>query len=202
MGLVAGRSEPGRARAPWLDAELGPHQVERLSRLLSAAVLAVVVGLIPWTVFLGLTLPSRYKAQHWALAWVGFDMVLILLLAYTAWALWQRRQVLVASAIVLATMLLCDAWFDVTTSFGTRGELVTILTAVFAEIPAAIFFILLARRIMRRTFEAFAALDVSPESVTSARGRVRDVPLLPLAFHRAPPSEQARGSSESEEASR
>lgn len=43
----------------------------------AAAFLAVLgVGLLPWTLWLGLSLPSRKLTEHWDLAWVGFDLVL------------------------------------------------------------------------------------------------------------------------------
>jgi hypothetical protein len=87
-----------------------------LSRWFSAGIVALLLGLIPWTAFLAVTLHGRFEARHWDVAWVGFDAVLIAVFAYTAWAAWFRRQILVATALVAATLLLCDAWFDVTMS--------------------------------------------------------------------------------------
>src|ERR1700680_2211487 len=37
-------------------------------------------GLVPWTVFLGLSLPGKYDAGHWGLLWTGFDGVLLAVL--------------------------------------------------------------------------------------------------------------------------
>jgi hypothetical protein len=90
-----------------------------LSRWVSAGIVALLLGLIPWTAFLAVTLHGRFEARHWDIAWVGFDAVLIVVFAYTAWAAWFRRQILVAAALVAATLLVCDAWFDVTMSLGT-----------------------------------------------------------------------------------
>jgi len=134
------------------------HQIAGLHRWVSSVMIAVVVGLIPWTGYLAWSLPGHFRAHDWSLAWVGFDTVLIVVLAYVAWAAWFRRQILAPAAIVAATMLLCDAWFDVNTSFGTRGELLTIVTAVFGNLPLAIFLIFLARRIMMRSAAVIAAL--------------------------------------------
>lgn len=144
------------------------------SRLLAGALLLVVVGLIPWTGYLAVTLPGQFRAHNWAIAWVGFDAALVVVLASTAWTAWRRRQILAPTAVVAATMLLCDAWFDVTTSFGTRDEAVTLLTALACNLPVAVFFIVLARRILLRTAAEVAAL----EGRAGRPRRVRDVPLL------------------------
>ena len=47
------------------------------------AVLAL--GLIPWIVFLALTLPPQYDATHWQLLWVGYDVAEVSVLAFAAW---------------------------------------------------------------------------------------------------------------------
>jgi hypothetical protein len=127
------------------------------SRLLAGTIVAAVLGLVVWTVFLAKTLPAVHSARHWDAAWVGFDVALIATLAATAWAAWFRRQILVAAALVSGTLLVCDAWFDVVTSFGTRDQTVTIATALLAELPIAGFLFWLARTIMVRTVAAFRA---------------------------------------------
>jgi hypothetical protein len=144
------------------------------NRLLAGVLLLVVVGLIPWTGYLAVSLPGQFRARNWAVAWVGFDAALVAVLAYTAWTAWWRRQVLAPTAVVVATMLLCDAWFDVTTSFGTRDETVALLTAVVCNLPVALFFLVIARRILLRTAGEVAALEGRP----GRPRRVRDVPLL------------------------
>jgi hypothetical protein len=47
---------------------------------------AVAVALVPWTLWLTLTLPREHLTHHWRLAWVGFDIVLAVVLAVTAYA--------------------------------------------------------------------------------------------------------------------
>ncbi len=122
-----------------------------LNRLLSTIMIVAVVIMVPWTIFLAVTLPTHFRAHDWSVAWVGFDSVLMAVLLATAWAAWYRRQILAMMSVVAATMLLCDAWFDITTSFGTSGEPLTIVTALIGNIPLAVFFFWLARRIMVRT---------------------------------------------------
>ncbi len=134
-----------------------------IHRWLSSVMIVGVLAMIPWTVFLSFNLPVRFNAHDWNVAWVGFDSALIVILAATAWAAWFRRQILAATSIVAATMLLCDAWFDINTSIGTKNQFLSILTALIGNIPMAVFFILLARHIMLRTAAVLAvALNTGP----------------------------------------
>ena len=129
----------------------------QLHRWLSGAMMLGVLAMIPWTIYLSLSLPVRFRAENWNVAWVGFDGALIAVLAVTAWAAWFRRQILAAASIVAANLLLCDAWFDVNTSFGTKDQFVSLLAALAANVPMAIIFILLARHIMLKTAAVLAA---------------------------------------------
>ncbi len=128
-----------------------------INRLFSTFVGLVVIGLIPWEIYLGHSLPPRFDVHDWGVLWIGFDAVLIVVLAYTAWAFWFRRQILVSTAIVAGTLLMCDAWFDVVTSIGSPGAWVSLVTAVFGEIPLALFFFWVAYRLLARTVAAFHA---------------------------------------------
>jgi hypothetical protein len=97
----------------------------------------VALFLIPWTLYLTFTLPSRHVTDHYDLAWVVFDIALAVAFAATAWAAVRRVRWLVPLAAVTGTMLLCDAWFDVVTSH-TGGEIAeAALEAVFGELPLA-----------------------------------------------------------------
>jgi len=127
---------------------LSPHA--RLATL----ILIVAAGLAPWTIFLGLTLPPKYNAGHWNVLWTGFDVALVCVLGYAAWAAWFRRQILATTAIVAGTLLLCDAWFDIVTSIGHRDQWLTLLTGFGGELPLAVFFFWLYRRIVLSTLAA------------------------------------------------
>ena len=133
--------------------------------------------LVPWTIFLGLTLPPKYNAGHWNLLWTGFDIGLLCVLGYAAWAAWFRRQILAATAIVAGTLLLCDAWFDIITSIGHRDQWLTLLTGLGGELPLAVFFFWLYRRIVLNTLAAFHQLlgDGPPPR------RLRDARILRLS---------------------
>jgi hypothetical protein len=109
------------------------------------------VALAVWIGVLAVTLPRYYRAGGWRGAWVGFDVAELAAFAATAWAAWRGRQALIMCLTVLATLLLCDAWFDVTLNLRTSGFLVSLLSALVIEIPLAVIAILGARRLLRLT---------------------------------------------------
>jgi hypothetical protein len=97
----------------------------------------VAVGLVPWTLYLTFSLPSRHLTFHYDLAWVGFDIGLAASFAATAWATVRGSQWLVPLAAVTGTMLLCDAWFDVVTAQPGTELWEAVVEAVLAELPLA-----------------------------------------------------------------
>jgi hypothetical protein len=122
-------------------------QVRR--RVIETLVMACV-ALGAWIIVLGLTLPKRYHAAHWNLAWIGFDVALLIALAATAWAAWRRRAVIVLLATVTTTLLCADAWFDITTA-RSADLWVSVAQAVFIEIPFAAFLMYVAIRVINFT---------------------------------------------------
>jgi hypothetical protein len=61
--------------------------------------------------------------------------------------------------IVTATLLCCDAWFDLTLDWGTSDFWFSLLSAVVAELPLAILLALGARRLLRLTIATEMALE-------------------------------------------
>jgi hypothetical protein len=122
----------------------------RRRRIIDVLVITCL-GLIPWIVLLGVTLPRRYVADHWAVAWVGFDVALLCALALTAWAAWRRRQIVIVAALVTGTMLVVDAWFDIVTDSTTGDLIISVITAAFGELPLAALAFLGAFRLIRLT---------------------------------------------------
>lgn len=119
-----------------------------LRRLVLVAVAGSAVVLVPWIVYLGATLEGTHRTEHWNLAWVGFDIVLFLALATTALCAWRGRQAVVPLAIVSATLLVVDAWFDVVLDWGTPDATWSVLSAVLAELPLAALLVLGANRVI------------------------------------------------------
>jgi len=106
-----------------------------------------VVVLVPWTGYLFGTLPPDYKANHWAIAWGGFDVGLSLALASTAVLLVRRSPFAEVTATVTGTLLVCDAWFDVLTARGTAAVVQSIVEGVLVELPLAVLCFWIARNL-------------------------------------------------------
>jgi hypothetical protein len=135
--------------------------------LISGAVLEVL-----WTVYLGWRLPYKHTAYHWDVAWVGLDVAEISMLLGAAWAAWRRRALLILFAIASATLLILDAWFDVTTS-GKSGFNESLTLAVLVEVPSAIALLWVARR------AAHALLTTEINMGHLAEKPLREIPLTP-----------------------
>jgi hypothetical protein len=138
---------------------LDDPKARRRRKLALTVAIGCCIFLAGWIVVLAVTLPDRYSSGGWRGAWVGFDVVLLLAFASVAWAAWRGKQLLIACLIVTATLLCCDAWFDLTLDWGTSGIYFSLLSAVFAELPLAILMILGARRLLRLTIATEMALE-------------------------------------------
>jgi hypothetical protein len=146
-----------------IDRPVSPGRpvTQRHRTIILAAIIACCVGLAIWIGVLAVTLPRYYRAGDWRGAWVGFDLALLVTFAVTAWAAWRRRQVLIICLVVLATLLCCDAWFDVTLNLRTSGFMLSVLSALFIELPLAAMAIVGARRLVRLTI-GMVVLDGDP----------------------------------------
>ncbi len=126
------------------------------------------LGLIPWTIGLAVTLPRSYLVGNWPLAWTGFDIVLLACLGTTAWALWRQRQVAVAASMVTSVLLLCDAWFDIVTVHSGRCLVLSLITALFAEVPIALLLGVVSVRLLRANAGAVIGIGADPPSLWRA----------------------------------
>jgi len=149
-----------RLARPTADVLPPGFDVRRVRRHRLLLMSAGAAALVPWTVYLGLSLPNRYVARHWTLTWVGFDVILTLMFAATALLGLLRRQLLVLTAFASGVLLLCDAWFDVTTA-NSHDRPVSIVTAVVAEVPIAILLISGALRLAGITARRLFLIGVS-----------------------------------------
>ena len=134
-----------RGAAPAPSAELldriRKHRKHTLEVLTVSA-----VALVPWTVLLALSLPSGYKVHHWRVAWVGFDVMLLIAMAATAIFGRLRHRAVIVSGLATAVLLIGDAWFDVSLAFGTPEVWLSAALALFVELPLAGYLI---HRVMR-----------------------------------------------------
>ena len=130
--------------------------IRRRARRTALAYMVVAVALVPWTVYLAVSLPKRQVDTHYRGAWVGFDMLLVLAIVLTAYFAFKMDDRVQLPAVATATLLLVDAWFDVMTSGTRRATFQAILLALFLEIPAALFSLYLARQVNRHVVQMAA----------------------------------------------
>ncbi len=92
--------------------------------------------MVPWTIYIGVSLPSRQLSPNYDAAWAGFDVILLAALASTAYFALRRSRYLSSAASATAALLVVDAWFDVMTTPGNQ-RWQSILLAVAVELPLA-----------------------------------------------------------------
>jgi hypothetical protein len=113
-----------KAPSPW-----------RRRGLVVAATIACA-AVLAWIVALSEMLPARYVVGHWDAAWIGFDVLLLISFASVGWTAWRRIAAVPIAALVSAVLLVCDAWFDVTTAAGTGDVFESVVYAAI-ELPLA-----------------------------------------------------------------
>jgi hypothetical protein len=107
---------------------------DRESRLLALCALL----LVPWIVVLAATLPAHTVARNWSTAWSGFDLLLAVMLAGTAWLRHVGDPRVGAAAGASAAMLVVDAWFDTSTATLGLDLVMAWCSAVLVELPLAV----------------------------------------------------------------
>jgi hypothetical protein len=137
---------------------IDPVLLSRIRRIRLGLMIGGSIAMIPWLVYLAMTLPENYVAHNWPATWVGFDMLLVGFMLATAVFGYLRRQVLLFAAFTSGVLLICDAWFDLMTA-GPDDVWLSVVTALLIEVPLAIFMISGAQRIMRLTMMRLWQLD-------------------------------------------
>jgi hypothetical protein len=143
---------------------VGRREVEIIILVGSAVVL------VPWIAYLAVTLPRVYVTHNWDEAWVGFDLLLLLLIAATAVLGILRRQMVMLTGFATGVLLICDAWFDWMTSNRADVGWATV-TALFVELPLAALLIIESCRLLRVVPARWGVL--------TDRVHVWDVPIPP-----------------------
>ena len=139
---------------------------------IAPAFLLCALVLIPWTALLFATLPRHYVANHWRLAWGGFDVGLGLALASTAVMVARRSPFAEVTATITGTLLVCDAWFDVLTSRGTSDIVQAVASALLVELPIAALCFWMAHNLAH-------AVEVARPFLQAAGFRIADNKLMP-----------------------
>ena len=152
MPPLSDRSRPAPSKSwPGLAAPSRSVPAPRDARTLRPFVLLVGAGgavvLLPWIAYLTATLPATTNVGAWRVAWVGYDIGLVIVLGGVAWLAYRRRQLVTIGLSVAATLVAVDVWFDVTLSWNTSGHLMSLLTAALVELPVSAFLLVAALRI-------------------------------------------------------
>jgi hypothetical protein len=138
-----------------LDSLIERPREDRDLRRRRSIVLMITGGgallLFPWVVYLSDVLPTAEYGGAWRLCWVGFDTMLALTLAGTAWLVWGRRSLAVVGLTASSALLALDAWFDVCLSWGTSEQWTAIITSLVINVPVSAVLAGAVLTLMRRT---------------------------------------------------
>ncbi|WP_326834181.1 hypothetical protein VSH64_04525 [Amycolatopsis rhabdoformis] len=116
-------------------------------RLVLVFLTGAAVFLLPWTGYLAATLPESFDTGAWRPAWVGFDIAMAACFAFAAWLTASRRRGAAPLLAATATLLCCDAWFDVMLDWAGPDRWTSLAMAALLELPIAAGLALLARRV-------------------------------------------------------
>lgn len=133
------RAAPDARPSARLGARLGPSTAGRL--LIASGLL-----LLPWLIWLVITLPRHYSAHHYWLSWVGFDVALAASLVLTGRHQLSGDPRVTRTAAVATSLLAMDAWFDVLNAATTGDRLGAVALALLVELPLAVLTWRLTRR--------------------------------------------------------
>ena len=119
-----------------------PHPADqpvmpRLPAWRSGIFIVLGAALVPWTLWLAITLPARHVTRHYDAAWAGFDVALAASLVATGVGLLRRSLWTQGAAVAAATLLVCDAWFDVLLASPGSERAASIAVALVVELPVA-----------------------------------------------------------------
>jgi hypothetical protein len=141
----------------WLGWLIRREPSDRWARATGTGILVVSLGLICWIFYLGSTLPNAGPAQDWStasltglgtwqLTWVGLDVLEVAGLASTGYLLRRSHRQTRTAALLAAPLFVVDGWFDVLTASSRSDMALSAVMLGLAELPVAIFLILIARR--------------------------------------------------------
>ena len=108
-----------------------------LPRWTAPVFLAFAIAMVPWIVWIALSLPSNHTDEIYDVTWVGFDIGLLIALGAVMLLAQRRSSRVEIAAAVAGTLLVVDAWFDITTSTPGWDRWEAIGAAALIELPIA-----------------------------------------------------------------
>jgi hypothetical protein len=121
----------------------------RLPRWAPRVYTLLAVILLPWTIYLGLSLPEHHLSAHWDLSWTGLDIALVASLFATGVLARIKSVWVIISASTTGSLLLVDAWFDIMSERGNSFHQAVVM-ACLIEIPLAMMSYYLAFHALER----------------------------------------------------
>jgi len=111
------------------------------------------IVIIPWTIYLSQSLPTRHTFRNWDVAWVGLDVVLVLSLLVTGILAYIKSLYTAIAASTTGSLLVIDAWFDVTGAHKGWELHEAISAAILLEIPLACLSFHLASTVLHKAIK-------------------------------------------------
>jgi hypothetical protein len=106
--------------------------------------------LIPWTVYLGASLPTHHLSAHWDVSWSGLDVALIVTMLATGFLAYRKSRWLAITSSTVGSLLLVDAWFDVMSERHGFELYQALLLATLLEIPMSFTSYYIAYKVLKR----------------------------------------------------
>ena len=133
------------------------------------------VVLVPWIVYIAVSLPSRQLSPNYDIAWAGFDVLLAAGLASSAYFALRRSRYLSAAAAATAALLVVDAWFDcMTTPGNARWRIDRLLLSRRAAAGGGVPVAQLPHRADRRAADPHPPASARPVLAVADDGRHPD----------------------------
>ena len=98
----------------------------------------MAIILLPWTIYLGASLPAHHLSAHWDISWTGLDVGIIVAMSLTGLFAYLKSRWIIISSTTVGSLLLVDSWFDVMSERRAAQLHESIILAVLVEIPLAI----------------------------------------------------------------
>ncbi len=122
----------------------------RIPRWVVAVYTAIAIALIPWTIYMGWTLPTHHLTVNWDVSWTGLDIALIIAFLLTGLAAYTKSLWIVMTSTAVGTLLMVDAWFDLMSEHQSPEFAQSLFTAAALEMPLALISFYIAAHALQR----------------------------------------------------
>jgi hypothetical protein len=154
-------------------------RIQRAARSITELYGAMAIGVALWMIYLAFELPQRNLAPHYDITWVGFDAFIVTAMGLTAYSAYKVDPRVELAANATATLLIVDAWMDVTTSSTHNAFVMAVFFAIFLELPLAALSIKIARDVHRSLASRARAQFQDPVGPAGDTDSLESTPAAP-----------------------